>query len=439
MHADGCRLPGGAASSVVKLGCLLLLAWAAAFPAHAQVHPCAGPGPGEVMVGEQPASNGVAAIPLCQYVDNGSYQQAAPPPPPVHLPDTYMAVILHPDTTALWITTGYPSDASAKQAAMDACTKAMGEGCSVGEAWSNLATVVVVEDVAGNLYGHGDTDPDAARQRTMLECQQYSTGCQVSRVIVNAGFGKADQFPTQIPARRLFASVARPKGTPPEKWDDAAWLASGQSGYKAAEDAALTQCEHDTGMACQIRVTVGNGFIVRALDDQSAISWLNASSRDMIQRTVIQGCPQGRQCRLVDSIDARTPRQAVIYVSVSESPARGFFSLARPVDDAAEKTWDKRALVTGKASVAEAQAAAVALCEEQSKSHCEAMPTKGDEGVDQFLLLLRDGAGAPLAFYGASAENARSRKNASCAKDHSTCPDGVFVDLATPVKTIVSF
>nr|WP_199042917.1 DUF4189 domain-containing protein [Dyella sp. ASV24] len=414
---------------------VLVLGWSV-FPAHAQVHPCNGSGPGEVMVGEQPGGNGIAPIPLCQYVDNGSYQQA--PPAPVRLPDVYMAVVTHPDTNLVWSATGYANEKQAEQVAMDACAKAMGEGCGVAAGWSNQAVIIVVADVAGNLFVNGDGDARKAQKLAMGDCEKYSTGCQLMKVVVNGMAGGANYFPATFPGRRLFASVARPKGTPPEKWDDKAWLATGQGGYKAAEDAVLTQCAHDTGMECEIRVTVGNGLIARSLDDQGHIYWLNASAPAIVERIVRSSCPKERECRLVDTFDARTPRTAVIDVSGSEAPARGFYSLARPVDDAAEKAWGKRAIVTGRTTRAEAQAQAVELCEAESKMHCEATPKEGDSGISQMMLLVRDSTGKPSVFFGSSKDDVKNQKEKYCAKNNVSCPGGEVVDLAKPAKTTVS-
>ncbi|MFC5742155.1 hypothetical protein [Dyella tabacisoli] len=66
-------------------------------PAHAQAYPCSGPGPGEIMVGQSPADNGIAATPLCQRVDQGNAPPATYQAAPIQLPNVYMAVVIHPD------------------------------------------------------------------------------------------------------------------------------------------------------------------------------------------------------------------------------------------------------------------------------------------------------------------------------------------------------
>lgn len=433
MRAEGSSRPRNTAVFSLWMRVLfVLLLGGLGWPVHAQVHPCSGPGPGEIMVGESPGGNGMAPTPLCQYVGDGGGQQQAPQP------DVYMVVVTHPDTTAVWATAGYTNDVQVQRVALDACAKAMGEGCSVASTWINQATIVVVEDVAGNLFVQGNGNTRKAKNLAMDDCDKFSTGCRVIRTLVN-GVGATNYFPDSIPARRLFASIARAKGTPPEPWDDKAWLASGQSGYKASQDAALAQCAHDTGMECEIRVTAGNGLVARALDDHGHVYWLNVSSPEVLERSVKLNCGKGRECRLVDTMDTRTPRTVAFDVSRSDAPARGFFSMARPTDDTVEKSWGKRALVTGSATRAEAQTAAVQLCEDESKSHCEAAPKDGDLGIEQELLLVRDSTGKPHHFFGSSADDVKQHKEKACEKDNLSCPKGTLFDLAKPVRKTVAF
>ncbi|MFC5742156.1 DUF4189 domain-containing protein [Dyella tabacisoli] len=337
----------------------------------------------------------------------------------------------------MWAAAGYGSDAAAQNTALDACTQTMGEGCEVGAAWSNLSEIVVIEDAAGNLFVKGGPGLGNAEKAAREECELYTAGCHTTANVINSLIGTRTNFPVGPLHRRLFASIARPKGTPDPKWDDMAWLASGQSGFKAAEQAALSQCGRDTDVECEVRVTVGNSQIARTTDDQGHISWLNIAAPEALDRQLRAHCAKGRECRLLDTFDARTPRTLAIEISKSDAPARGFFSLARPIDDATEKTWGKRALVTGSTSREAAQTAAVGLCETESKSRCEAVPKDGDRGVDQFFVLIRDAAGEAKLFMRMSAAEAQLAKDQFCAKEGQQCPKGLTVDLAKPTTTIL--
>jgi hypothetical protein len=65
----------------VKVLSLLGLLFFASSPIRAQTHPCGGgAGNGEVQVGEDPGSNGIAPTPLCDWV-KGNQPQAPQPPP----------------------------------------------------------------------------------------------------------------------------------------------------------------------------------------------------------------------------------------------------------------------------------------------------------------------------------------------------------------------
>lgn len=422
-----------ALAGLLGLGCLF-----AAGAAHAQAYYCNGAGPGEAVVGMSQGGNGIASMPLCQRVDNGNAQQAPQGyMPQVPLPDTFMAVIIHPDTSRFWTTAGYGSNEAATQDALRACTQTMGEGCEVAAAWSNFSQIAVVEDAAGNLFVEGATSRSGkAEKNAHKTCEKYSTGCRTLAVVDNEVIPK-QAFPAGPLPRRPFAAIARPKGTPPAKWDDTAWLSSGQSGFKATEDAVLSQCRHDTGMDCELRVSVGNGKIARIADDAGHLQWLNISNPDALAKQVRASCPKDHECRIIDTFDAHTTRTATFEISKSDAPARGFFSLARPIDEAVEKTWSRRALATGRDSREAAQKAAVELCQAESKSPCEAVPKDGDRGTDQFFVLLRNGAGAARIFFGMSADDAQHAKEQSCAKENMNCPKGLTVDLAKPATTLL--
>lgn len=395
-------------------------------PTHAQ-YACSGPGPGEIMIGMTPGGNGIAPTPLCAPAPqgDGGYQQA-----PATLPNVYMTVVGHPDTNRLWISRGFASQDAAEKVALNACTQALGEGCSVGSTWFNDARIVAVQDVAGNLYVKGAATSWRASGDADDDCEKFSSGCHKVETIKNSFNGEEVDFPKGPFERRRFGALARPKGKAPEKWDDSAWLVTGQDGYKAAEDTALAQCRKDTGMDCELRVSAGNGYIARMVNQKGQIYWWNAPSLEMLDKGVRNNCPKGEACRIVDTFDVRPASMSTIEVSVSKAPLRGFMSLARPDDDEAAKAWSKRAFVAGQPSLAAAQAAAVAMCEKDSGAKCVATPKDGDNGVDQFLVLMRATDGTLKSFWGTSADDARRSRDRWCTEQKQQCSDGMAVDLA---------
>jgi hypothetical protein len=417
--------------------CLFLLASFYALPSWA-AHACGGPGPDEYLVGQGPTVNGVTSYYVCEWRQQQSpqpqYQQAPPP-----RPSYWMSVMAHPDTTQVWAAKGYPSADTAQNAALDACTKAMGTGCYSTDRWSNEAYIAVVQDVQGYIYLKGAGLSQAqAEKAAMQECQSnadYDPGCRLLTIIGNSPNGMSNDFPSGGAARRLFGAVARPKGTAPPPWDDSAWLASGIRGHKAAEQAALGECAKKTGMECELRITVGEGLIARYVTSEGGLYWLNAPTLDAARQILNASRSQQKGLYLMDTFDVRKPRLAEIKVSEADStPERGYFAAAKPADAAAEKAWSKRAVVTGKASMAEARAEAIKLCEAQSKSRCDSIST--DTGIYLFRVIYRDDKGATVA-EGFTEADARQRKDAACANQQ--CSPGTVIDLRKPVSIVVSY
>lgn len=403
--------------------------WAAR-PAHAQVYPCNGPGPGEVMVGTSGGGNGVAPTPLCRSVDSG--------PPPAPLPDMWMSVVGHPDTTELWITRIFATAQGAESTAFDACTQAMGEGCLVAAGtWRNESVIVVYADPADNLYAQGGIYIDDTAKAARKSCEASADHCRKLATVLNIGHMGDMQFPQTPVQRRLFGAAARVNDKAVEKWSNTVWMVTGQSGYKAAQNAVLAKCQADSGMACGLRITVGNGLVARAIDDRGQIYWLDIADPKFVKEQLRNLCGKGRTCRLIDTYDARIPRSWVMKGDESDAPVRGFYATARPSDPAAEKAWGRQAVVTGARSVADAQAAAIALCESDSKATCQSGTKYPDDGAFQFLVLSRTRSGEPRTLPVLSEDTAGEEMVARCAKDNEECGKGTTIDLAKPMSKTV--
>jgi len=407
----------------------------AACRADAQTYPCAGPGPGEIMVGMAPGGPGVAPQPMCQQVSQGSGgQQAA-----ARLPDVYMSVIWHPDTPEVWVAKGFLSGDESEKRALDACADAMGEGCKVGTTWYNDATIVVVNDLVGNVFIYGAATSREAKNGADADCEKFSTECRRAKTIKNSFSREELDFPSGPIARRTFGAVARPKGKIEGKWDDSAWIATGAPGYRVAEETALSQCHKDSGFECDVRVSAGNGLIARVVDDKGHVYWWDVPSDRALDKAIKASCDKQRTCRVVDTFDVRKPGVEIIEVSKSSHPLRGFFALARPSDPEAAKKWRKRALVSGMPSVDAAADAAIAMCEKDSGSKCEAPYKDDDRGTDQFMELTRMGDDSFRSFMGMSQESAETSRYQYCVKHtDESCAAGVTVDLATKASTLLS-
>jgi Domain of unknown function (DUF4189) len=152
---DGFDMEGMAVKLQLLLGPMLGLLMLMTGRAQAQTHVCgAGPGPGEVLVGEMPGGNGVAADPLCDWVQGSGQASQAPhipiaPPPPQILFYGAFAIDQKMRVSASW---NHPSVDGAMKSAYDACLRGNGGGCRVisKKAFQNCGAVSA--DGAGLVY-----------------------------------------------------------------------------------------------------------------------------------------------------------------------------------------------------------------------------------------------------------------------------------------------
>jgi hypothetical protein len=174
---DGFDVEGMAMKLQPLLGPLLGMLMLMTGRAQAQTHVCgAGPGPGEVLVGEMPGGNGVAAEPLCDWVQGSGQASQAPhipiaPPPPQILFYGAFAIDQKMHVSASW---NHPSVDGAMKSAYDACLKGNGGGCRVisKKAFHNCGAVSA--DGAGLVYMVTDPICFGIAKKTMDWCKSQS-------------------------------------------------------------------------------------------------------------------------------------------------------------------------------------------------------------------------------------------------------------------------
>lgn len=417
---------------VVSAAASLLLGVLTSGVAHAQ-WPCPnGPGPGEVQMGVMGGSHGVAATPLCasngavssdDFGDDGGSGGYTPP-----LPDIYMVVAVHHDTSAWWASAGYPTEDAARRAAMDGCKRMMGEGCSVLWKGRNDFVIAAVLDAAGMLFLEAGDFTEDAPGKAMAACKEVSSGCRNAGLIENNSAPK-DSFPRTKPPLYRYAVVAWPDTLPPEAWRGRSWLASGIEGYEKAVAAAVARCKADTGVNCVRGQHSANGVLVRYVDDAGVVHWVSAPNAESAKQVADKTCPDGKTCRVVDITKAGDTRAAVVEELKSDQPLRGFYGIYWP-----SKQADVRplAIVTGQATREAANLAAKALCETESKGACQPfLPDDDDWGTEQFIKVLSDSKKLTRVEFGYSEKDVAAKMDAACKKDGATCPGGRVIDVAT--------
>lgn len=412
---------------VISAAASLLLGVLTSGVAHAQ-WPCpGGPGPGEVQIGVSGGSHGIAAVPMCAANGavssddfGGGYGGYSPPPP-----DYFMAVVTHHDTPAVWASTGYLTESGAEHKAMDACTRAMGDGCGVQWYGTNDWFFAVVEDAAGLIFIDGDRSTSGAKVKAMGKCSQVSAGCRQKQIISN-GKRANDNFPRGKPPVYRYAVIAWPKDMPAKEWQGKVWLASGVEGYDKAVATAVERCKADTGGDCVRGQHATNGVLVRYVDDMGRIYWVGVANAETAKSVVAKGCDAGRTCRIIDIMKTGDPLTANLTERKSDRPLRGFYSIFWPSKEDAVRPL---AIVTAQPTREASDKAAKALCEKESKGPCESLLPEGDWGTEQFIKVLSDSKETTRIEFGYSAAEVTAKMVENCKSDNATCPAGRVIDL----------
>ncbi len=417
--------------------------------AQAQAFPCPnGPGPGEVQVGVTGGSHGVAAIALCATVSNpdSSDSSRTSHSQPSRLPEfkeSYMVVAWHKDSSAVWATAGHSQSNDAKKASLDVCNQAMGDKNCYYEVWINQSYIAVTHDEFGIPWVRGAANQSQnAKDKAMAECETHSFGCKFTKtfsyimVPYAAPFGKdyAEKDIPQIPiTRHHFGLTAWPAQEPHAKWRGHTWLTTGQQNSKLAENKLLQQCQTQALVPCKLGYQIPNGVLVRYVDDKGLNVWIGVAKEQDAEARVKKKCPKDAQCRIVEMFDTQTARDLVINELKSTAPLRGFLGTAWP--SVYVPHWKKVAIVTGRASSADAKAAAISLCESQSKVRCESFLDEDDYGTAQFFGLFQDSDESTRGYFGFSPTEVEQRAQTSCARAKVTCTKRVIIDLAVRTDT----
>ncbi|NJS13854.1 MAG: DUF4189 domain-containing protein [Sphingopyxis sp.] len=192
-----------------------------------------------------------------------------------------------------------------KKAALDACTKAMGSGCTI-YSWT-MGHIVISRNNEGLLKVS-----DAATERGALA--EARTGCDKQRqlpceIMLRISARAKKHVPNLARNRRITASAAWLRLKPGET-DLRVWIATGHSTFQAAQDAALAACQAQVvGRECDTAVNVSNGVLQTFRADEGRLGVVAESSKDRAKALALLNCKVdlSKECRLQTVYSSRTP------------------------------------------------------------------------------------------------------------------------------------
>lgn len=413
---------------------VLIVAGMSSTPAQAQ-YPCSGPGPGEIVVGQTPGNPSQPPMQLCQYVgvDEGPGDAPSRGPAGPQYVESSMATATHIDTSAVWGTAGHRSPEAARRRVMDACAAVMGEGCVYAEAWTGDVRIAVALDGSGAPWIKGADHADAERE-ALARCEENGGvyGCRSAfsfpNILIPATADRdADysrvHFPDAPVRRHNWVLHAWPE-TPPASWRRSrSWLAAGRTNFSTARLELLERCRTESGSSCVLGMAVSNGGLAHYVNRRGQSHWISVAGPTSAAARVEEACGAGEgPCRLVTLYDAAAARTLVV-----ENPelTRGYVSLAWPSSGG----WGRMAIVTGRPTIAAANADALALCQSRSGVRCELYMDDPDAKTSSFLGLYAMPGGQTLLSFGHSLDHLNERAAQTCARRNVTCTNRAVVDL----------
>lgn len=290
-----------ALAAVLALVAGAMAALTGATPAQAQgTYVCPnGPGPGEQQVGMTPGGNGVASYPVCV--------SAGPPPAPAvpmrSIPN-YYAAAWHRDANDAWISVGYHSKDRAEAAAMSACNRAMGGGCTI--AASNLdGAVVLARGVEGGLYIVDRAKKREAERDAKDYCRKQNDECEIIRW-VTASPGSAPVGESVAENTNMYG----PQGDPRRKYGAVAWLdkskdngrphvgdvwiVGGRPSADQAQADALAACEADYPGRCKFALGASDTLLTVVHRDGQAKNIATAASVELSKKRALDHCKEDK-------------------------------------------------------------------------------------------------------------------------------------------------
>ena len=223
----------------------------------------------------------------------------APPP----LADLYMAVVAHPFTPQLWVSSGYLNPNDAERSALTACQTTMFEpaDCMVQIKAHNSQYIGRVRNGSGASYFSADTSINNSSAAAMRNCKERNHTCKEGGVIYNT-LAQTNNFP-EMPVREYSAvTLAMPDQKAPQLKGNY-WLISGVPGSKSIPS-ALANCQKAFGVTCQIVAHSSGGIVALFTTNNGRDYLVDSWEKSWLENNVDKVCDPSLKCKLLQIFDS---------------------------------------------------------------------------------------------------------------------------------------
>lgn len=311
MHPYSLPLYRIAASMLALLVLVVVLGLLSSQPLAAQnyTYPCAnGPGPGERQVGYQDGGNGIAGFPVCV-----RDEPVGPAPPPMQAVDNYYAAAWHATGSAnAWLSAGYASSSDAEAAAIAACNRDMGGGCSLAQSNVN-GGLSIARGMNGSLYAASRPTARQADSQVLKACDKANDFC----VVINGLTATPGRQEAGTSVRRQI-DIFRPQGNFRKTFGVAVWgssasdpgiintiyIATGHASMETAQQAALEACQKQGGGNCEVARIISDTFFVAIKRSDNLMSISSSPTEKMAVEIARKTCPKKIKCTVTAVIPA---------------------------------------------------------------------------------------------------------------------------------------
>lgn len=256
-------------------------------------------------------SGEITCVPRARDGGDGSGAENSGPPP---LADLYMAIVAHPLTPQVWVSSGYLNPNDAERAALTACKSAMFEpgDCVVQMSAHNSQYIGSVRNGRGATYLSTGNSIDNSSVAAMDNCKKENNTCKEGKVFYNT-LAQTDSFP-EIPVKEYLAATLAmpdPKAKPGPQVKGRYWLSSGLPGSKSIPT-ALAQCQNAFGVNCQIVAHSSGGLIALFTTNSGRDFLTNSWEKSWLENNVNKVCKPSLKCKLLQTFDSSRMENRIV-------------------------------------------------------------------------------------------------------------------------------